>query len=413
MDRVYWDTREHRGDLTDEPVYDVKVMYEWSSDLPSLVRKVEPAGMGEFLDLDRRCTAYMTAAQEGRVDPEIVKRSRLLIPDDLFWKYAHARHTMAAKLFALKGEVERKAYEKTTYPNLRMIREIEKNGIHIDTKLLQEFLRKKDLAVHERAFMQGTSDRLQEGDLVFSKITPVGTRTGRFGVESGFPAMAVPHGVCREVITSRFSGGSITTLDFNAIDYRCIVESLGNNGLREFYRGERDFHARTASYIEADRDVTKKVTYTHLYGGSKKTLLKQTLLSEEKIDNMLFRLDGLFQSISSAREKMAKAARECGYVFTPSGEKVEVLKDDHDGKVIGLYAQRYSSEVFSRALGLTLDHIRRIQATSRVIFTVHDEIVIDQNGIGTLCESIAKEIEEKTGFVVKLTRGKNYAEATN
>lgn len=410
MDRIYWDTRDYKGELPDEVVYDVRVLYEWGDDLVSLVRKVEPEGIGEFLDLDRRCTAHLTAAKEGQVEGA---KTRDLIPNDLFQSYARARQEMTSTLFSMKPDSEKERYAKTTYPLLRDVRHIERNLIHVDVPFAAQQLKSGKLAIHEQQFMKNILQHAGVYDgLIATKITPVGTRTGRLGVESGFPAMTVPHGVCRQAVTSRFDGGEIVTLDFNAIDYRCIVNSLGNNSLKEWYRGERDFHARTASIVDAARDITKKVTYTHLYGGTKRTLQKQTLLSEAEIDRMLAKLDAFFQSISSAREKMAKKARECGYVFTPSGEFVKVEKDDHDGKILGLYAQRYSSEIFNKAIALA---VRGTKLTkSKVIFTVHDEIVMDVSADESVVpENLKATIENETGFVVKLKRGKNYGEATD
>lgn len=416
MERIYWDTRSlPTSDFDSGVVWDVRVLYDWRSNLADLVRKVQPTGMGEFLDLDRRATAYLTAAQEGQVDGNI--SSRKLLPDEIFTRYAQAREAMAAVLLYMKDVPEREEYKKKTYPLLRLVRKIERNGIYVDSNLALKSLKRNDLAVHERAFMKGVMEGVDLDGLIYSKITPVGTRTGRMSVESGFPCMTIPHGVCRQVVKSRFVDGKIVTLDFNAIDYRCLVKAFGDEGLKNFYEGCRDFHSKTASYIHAERDVTKKVTYTHLYGGSKKTLQKQTLLPEAEIDRMLSLLDGLFASISVRRKGLAEYAKHCGFVVTPSGNAVKVTDDDHDGKIIGLFAQSYSSEVFAKALEFVMFHWGGIEGRtpqSKVIFTVHDEIVIDMHPEEKgLMGVIWQGIESSTGFVVKTREGENYAEATD
>lgn len=415
MDVVYWDTRELKGNLPVETVWDVRVFYSWDGDLPGLVRRVEPEGMGEFLDLDRRASAHLRAASEGRVDPAVT--SRKLIPDDLFHEYAQAREAMAVKLFGMKDQTERKHYEQHIYPLLRDVRKIERNGIHIDVGAAVKLLRWNDLQVHERAFMNSTIDLLK-GPLVYSKITPVGTRTGRMGVEGGFKCMSVPHGVCRQVMNSRFEKGKIVTLDFNAIDYRCLVTAVNDPRLNKFYADCRDFHSKTAALfgeVTSDlRSMTKKVTYMTLYGGSMQTLQKETGKSKDELLQIGDTLLQLFEPIVEFRLRMAERARKDGYVFTPSGVPVKVEKDDHDGKIVGLYAQSYSSEVFAKALHEAMEFLAEEVMRSMVIFTVHDEIVFDvpENERHEIA-GVAQLIENATGFVVKMKEGWNYGDATD
>ena len=61
-----------------------------------------------------------------------------------------------------------------------------------------------------------------------------------------------------------------------------------------------------------------------------------------------------FSPIATFRKNLADKSRKDGFLFTPEGHRVEVFKDDHDGKIVGLFAQTYSSSILNKAINIAL-----------------------------------------------------------
>lgn len=405
------------GVPTDRFVYDLKMLYAHDSDLSRLVRNVKIPFTEEFMERERRFAGHTKAISEARMDADNIPLAELL-PTDVRFEYMFGRIQAIEELYGKLTEAQKYDYRKNIWPVFQDILKIEQAKIKIDVPYVEKMRHAKDLPAHERKFFESICQTHKDG-FVQTRISPVGSKTWRLRVEGGFQCMAIPHGVCRKAIVSRFEGGKILTLDFNAIDYRCLVKATDDPMLNAFYDGYKDFHARTASIFgEVNpklRDNVKKIAYTHIYGGSTETLQKQTLLPRDELASMLRKLDELFAPITRFRKEMSDKAREVGYVLTPGMQHVVVEPGDHDGKIVGLYGQSYSSAVFNRALYavhqlLAWDPDRK----SKVIFTVHDELVIDLHPSEFhVVPMLVDTMEAVTGFVVKSKEGVSYGEATD
>lgn len=231
--------------------------------------------------------------------------------------------------------------------------------------------------------------------------------------------MSLPHGEPRECVVSRHPGGEVVVVDFNAIDFRCIVASVP--GLAGLYAGCDDFHARTTelllglgSVTPVRRHVVKQATYLSLYGGSEQTLSGATGLSVPKVRALLSRMATLFAPVSAFRDELHRTCVSEGRVVLPDGRDVPCSRDDHPGKVLGLYAQTYSSRVFDRAFVAAVD--ASVGHRTAVVFTVHDEVVIDAHpDEDDVIMTIVDEMRRAAGpsFAVKVKRGRNYGDASD
>jgi hypothetical protein len=307
-------------------------------------------------------------------------------------------------------------YERS-YPLIRALREIELAGIFVNTALIDIELG-VDHPVAQKQTLRSMKS-LQKDGFVTSLVTHQGGKTGRFRVESGFNSMGIPHGVCRDAIVSRHPGGSIWAFDYNAIDYRCIIAAITDEKLKSHYNGAADFHERTMRFIfpessdkdEIRRKVIKLISYVYIYGGHEDALEKSTGLSIDRIRQILAELDKHIYSVKKFREDLWTEYKRVG-VSLPHGELAARDAATHPGQLLGLYAQSYSSKVFSEALVRVVALLRGLP--SRVIFTVHDELVVDMHPddeAAGLAERIVQEMQG-TQFVVKAKKGRTYGDAT-
>ena len=401
-------------------IYDLKLLYECDGELSRLVRSIDIQSRGDYLELEKRFSAHTKAISAAKVDVEKIPLKEL-IPDDLRISYMNARLLVMQQLWEKLSPETIVKYESTVFPVFKDILQMESSGIKIDEVYVDAQLKRNDLASHETKFFQHIKGNIKNG-FVKTRICPVGSKTWRLRVESGFNCMAIPHGVARRAIVSRFEGGKIATLDFNAVDYRCLVKAVNSAELNVVYDGQRDFHAATANVFGVVtpelREQVKKITYAHIYGSSIDTLQKLTRLPQARLNEMIKVLDERFAPITKFRRELSDKARKEGFVVTPAGHKIDIDKRDHDGKIIGLFAQTFSSSILNASLKIALQLLLFYKldkdSKSKIIFTVHDEIVVDvhpeEEGIVGLMK---KFIEASTGFVVKQKEGKSYGEATD
>jgi len=400
--------------LSDLEVYDIKMLYSHDGELSGLVRSSNIPSKGVYLELEKRFSAHTRAISEAKMDIESLPLIDL-IPIDIRNEYMNARVRVIKELWELLKRDDVEHYKNIVWPVFKDIMFIEDCMIKIDVPYVDKMCKSVNLLKHEEKFFSHIKGLLK-GGFVKTKISPVGSKTWRLRHVGGFNAMAIPHGAARKSIISRWDGGKILVVDFNAIDYRCIVEAVNDPELNNFIKHEKDFHNKTASLFGEVtpelRATTKKITYSHIYGSSLEGLQKSTLLPRDKLTEMLRILDVAFEPISRFRTNLSLIARSMGFVMSPAGHKVEIDRLDHDGKIIGLYAQTYSSYIFNKAVHACVEALK--VRKSKFLFTVHDEMVFDIHPDELeLCKLLPGLAEHVTGFVVKSNQGENYGECTD
>lgn len=416
-----------RQQLGSTLTYDVKLLFDSDSLFRTAKAELPSVEAEELEQAEQQVKAHLRACKTAKVD--MGRHSILrLVPQKLFRKMLRLRSLVTLRLWEKKLREDPggiRDYEERVFPLACALYEVERNGIRIDREYVTQQLK----ANHPPAvakFLRSMDElsKPEDNGYAYTQFNPVGGKTGRFKVASGFNCMGIPHGVCRKGIVSRFPGGKIYAFDYNAIDYRCIVASLDDKDFVRLYDGVDDFHARTTSFLfgtkvdDLRRDVVKKLTYISVYGGSVETIADKTGLSVQRAAEVLDRLNEKLAPIHAFREKLFRESKEQGYVLLPNGRKIPITADDHPGKVLGLYAQGFSSYVFEEAFKATVRLARNFRR-SKVLFTVHDELVMDMHP-----DEFVRDVEvmdamewavEGYGdmFKVKINCGENYGEATD
>lgn len=308
-------------------------------------------------------------------------------------------------------------YAREEYPVRRVLLDVEQRGIGADVGLCRRRLAEGRDPVEERFYRSVLEE--EEGGLVHTYLGLRGTKTYRFRVEGGLNVHGIPRGPAREAIVSRHLEGSIASIDFNAIDYRSLVAAatVSGAGFAARYAGVDDFHAATAEMLFGDagmRDAAKGLTYVVVYGGGPETVAKLAETSLEEARRLIARTEELLAPIVRFRDELHRRAVAQGFVqIHGSSRRVPVAPGDHPGKVVGIYAQAHSSLVFERALVSAWHALRFVG--SKIVFTVHDEAVVDVvPGEEAAVLVAAKNMEAAAGpgFKTSVRSGRNYREAT-
>ena len=368
--------------LTDKPVIDVKSIYGGECNLPQLAAEFSrnhpyPA-VARYLSLDQKFVAHSKAAKTVGIEMPTAQ----IVPKELLEEWVKTRAMTISTLYLSYRSRDNNSRDNlSNYENrwrfIRSLRQVELNGTKVNETYIKEAL--QSVTEPAAAKCLRSMDGLSKDGFVTSLFNPMGSKTGRVRLEGGFNVLGIPHGPAREAIVSRFDNGKIYTFDFNAIDYRCIVSSIGGDFAR-LYADVDDFHARTAAFLFKDvtkvrRDIMKYISYVYIYGGSVETLMEKTGLERQLVEVALQKLDENIRPIAEFRERLLMRAKNDGFVDVPGGQRIYVTSDDHAGKVLGLYAQSFSSFVFEQAFVKVQEFL--VSKRSCVIFPVHDELVID------------------------------------
>ena len=401
----------------DNPVADAKLFWGGERALGRTIREEfggQSGPLGRFLELDAKVAAHGRAAKTAKMTGMPITE---IIPADLLADWVKARVSAINRLYLgsevssgsdgfLSAEVEER------WKFILALRQTELAGIKVDTDKIEELLPSAKTAdAGALRSMQG----LQKNGFITTLLNPIGTKTGRLRHEGGFNVLGIPNGEARKAIVSRHEGGLIYTFDFNAIDYRCIVRSIGGEFAKS-YEGTDDFHERTASFLFKEvsplrRKLLKAISYAYIYGGSEETIVETTGLSKELVKIALKKLDDYIRPIAEFREALFMQAQEDKFVEPPGGRKVYVSADDHPGKVLGLYAQTYSSYVFERAFEAVHYYLKGTK--SCIIFSVHDELVVDMHPDDFGEAEKIRDIMQGSaggGWKVRIKKGRSYGE---
>lgn len=385
-------------------------------DVYDIVLRRFPDKCHEYIRLERAWRAHLGACPiAGIIDPLLIHSS---VPPFVTRELPRALSMALKVLWDDRSQNDQEGLERyvaEVLPRAKVMYEIEKNGIHVDVPRAQELSRKEDSHVLRQ--MAGA-----EGGFLWTKFDVRLGRTGRIGIEGGFRSDSIPHGSERRCITSRWEGGRIAVLDFNAIDYRCLVEACGDSELQSFYHRCRDFHQKNADFLEVPRTAAKKIAYVSIYGGTNETVSKGTGIPPSEVEGILARLNERIHPIHRLRRRLYMDAQSSEFVVLPNGRRVHVSKSDHEGKVVGLFAQSYSSMVFDRALQYASGWLAgtvgnpRVPYKSKIILTVHDEAVVDvhPDEIGVereLADVMQINDHGHEDHVVRAKIGENYDEA--
>jgi len=361
-------------------VIDVSVMAGEENLYKAVNKHIKDADVVEYLAGRHEYNSHIKACKTAKINLD--EHSLIdIIPSKVVISFYRLRNWMVNTLVK---KFDSEQFRSFGYDRARVLYLMEENSVHVDPDNIDL---DAGMTTHDLAFIQHIRDKMS-GSYVYNKFIPQRTKTGRVHTAKGsFKCMNIPRNHVRQSIVSRFDGGKIATFDFNAADYRCIVASVDDENLNAYYEGCDDFHDRTVEYIFGDnefhdtsgirRRVLKTITYTRLYGGSLKNLPKTTGLSSEKVGVLVEKLNELFAPIVFFREKMYSESMNQGYVITPDDMKIDLNGSEHPGKVLALYAQTCTSDVFMDSIVSLHDFLQ--DKKSVMLFTVHDELVIDMH----------------------------------
>ena len=260
---------------------------------------------------------------------------------------------------------------------------------------------------------------------IHSTFRQTGTATGRLSSENpNLQNIPVRSSEGRRIRRAFISSGKekiLVSADYSQIELRVVAHYSKDPTFMDAYRRNLDIHSLTASAIfkVAEEDVTrdmrsraKEVNFGLIYRMGAERLSIVTKTSKVEAKEFIERYFEKYSTIHALQERFLEQARKEGFTETLFGRRrylpdingKGLLKRMAEGAAINTPIQGSAAEIIKLAM-ITVDRrIREKQMHSRMILTVHDELVFDtlKDEADELCEMVKQTMENVVGLEVPL-----------
>ena len=260
---------------------------------------------------------------------------------------------------------------------------------------------------------------------IHSTFRQTGTATGRLSSENpnlqNIPVRSSEGRRIRRAFISSGKENILVSADYSQIELRVVAHYSKDPTFMDAYRRNLDIHAVTASAIfkVAEEDVTremrsraKEVNFGLIYRMGAERLSIVTKTSKVEAKEFIERYFEKYSTIHALQERFLEQARKEGFSETLFGRRrylpdingKGLLKRMAEGAAINTPIQGSAAEIIKLAM-ITVDRrIREKQMHSRMILTVHDELVFDtlKDEADELCEMVKQTMENVVGLEVPL-----------
>ncbi|MFM1913345.1 MAG: DNA-directed polymerase, partial [Bacteroidota bacterium] len=239
----------------------------------------------------------------------------------------------------------------------------------------------------------------------------------------------------RKAFIPRNEEFKILAADYSQVELRIMAAFCQDESLLDAFNQGRDIHATTASKVfkvpleEVDSEMRRKaktVNFGIIYGVSAFGLAQQIGISRTEAKEIIDSYFQEFPKISQYMNDAIEKAREQGFVETILGRR-RYLKDINAQNVVERgFAERNAinapiqgsaADLIKLAMIQIQDFIEKENLKSKMILTVHDELVFDAHysEIDLLKENISRIMANSLDIGVKLETsvglGNNWLEA--
>ena len=230
-------------------------------------------------------------------------------------------------------------------------------------------------------------------------------------------------------------GCVLVDADYSQIELRILAHVTGDEHMQEAFRTGADIHRSTAAkiYKMLPEDITprlrssaKAINFGIMYGKGAYSLSKDIGVSVKEAETFLNTYLAAFPKVSGYMDKTIADARACGYVSTLFGRRralPELASNNHNIRSSGERMARNTpiqgtaADVIKLAMVRVWRRLRAEKMESRLILTVHDELIVEapEAEASRAAQILREEMEGCVHYAVPLSTdvhtGKNWLEA--
>lgn len=198
-----------------------------------------------------------------------------------------------------------------------------------------------------------------------------GTRTGRLTVKSGpqILTLAKEH---RDLLVSRYPGGSIALLDYVSFEAQVALALAGRLPLADVYSAVADDVFTSAT----DRDIVKRAVLGHLYGMGPAALQQTLNLTAEETRQTMSRLAVFFTGPSSLDDAVARSCVRPDTIVNQYG-RVVTLPEGNKRLALNTLVQSTAADAALSGFAAVGQCIIAEQFDITPMFVIHDGLLVD------------------------------------
>ncbi|HLD69907.1 MAG TPA: DNA polymerase I [Candidatus Omnitrophota bacterium] len=212
----------------------------------------------------------------------------------------------------------------------------------------------------------------------------------------------------------------IISADYSQIELRILGHLSGDQNLKKAFEKEEDIHTYTAALIldVKEKDITpqmrnsaKRVNFGIIYGMSAFGLAKDLSIPQEEAQTFIDKYFLRYPAVKMFMDNEIKKANEQGFVLTilnrrrylpeiKSGN--QAVKQFAERQAINTPVQGSAADLMKLAMINIQKELERQNLLSRLIITVHDELVFDvpKDEIETMIKLIRRQMENSLELTV-------------
>ena len=307
-----------------------------------------------------------------------------------------------------------------------------------DIPLVEDILQYRACQKLNSTYVEGLLKVIGEDGRIHTRFNQTEARTGRLSSDNpnlqNIPIRTEMGSKLRAYFVAK-PGCVLVDADYSQIELRILAHVTGDAHMQEAFLSGADIHRSTAAKIYNIRpeDVTprlrssaKAINFGIMYGTGAYSLSKDIGVSVKEAEAFLQTYLATFPNIDGYMEKTIADARQCGYVSTLFGRRralPELNSNNHNIRASGERMARNTpiqgtaADVIKLAMVRVWRRLRNEKMESRLILTVHDELIVEapEAEAEKAAQILRKEMEGCVHYAVPLSTdvhtGKNWLEA--
>ena len=304
--------------------------------------------------------------------------------------------------------------------------------------LVEDVLQYRAYQKLNSTYVEGLLKVIGEDGRIHSTFNQTEARTGRLSSDNpnlqNIPIRTELGSQLRAYFVAR-PGCVLVDADYSQIELRILAHVTGDEHMQQAFLTGEDIHRSTAAKIynlpleqvtPRLRSSAKAINFGIMYGKGAYSLSKDIGVSVKEADAFLKNYLATFPKVSGYMDKTISDARACGYVSTLFGRRrslPELTSNNHNIRASGERMARNTpiqgtaADVIKLAMVRVWRRLRDEKMESRLILTVHDELIVEapEAEAAKAASILQEEMEGCVNYAVPLStevhQGKNWLEA--
>ena len=307
-----------------------------------------------------------------------------------------------------------------------------------DYPLVEDILQYRAYQKLNSTYVEGLLKVIGEDGRIHTTFNQTEARTGRLSSDNpnlqNIPIRTELGSQLRAYFIAK-PGCVLVDADYSQIELRILAHVTGDEHMQQAFRSGQDIHRSTAARIYGIpqgevtprvRSGAKAINFGIMYGKGAYSLSKDIGVTVKEADAFLKNYLAAFPSVSSYMDKTIADARANGYVSTLFGRRralPELNSNSHNIRASGERMARNTpiqgtaADVIKLAMVRVWKRLRDEKMESRLILTVHDELIVEapEAEAEKAAQILREEMEGCVQYAVPLSTdvhaGKNWLEA--